>query len=123
MTKQSIDRMTKMSRGTGRNLAQSQVVLEGQGIDGGVRRVRLGDPDLGLLFFQRRQVGAGAARVDAQGALDRQPKGKKAPLAQLALDQDVAAVLAENFAADGQAQAGALGPLAADKRPENVSHF
>src|SRR5207249_10442741 len=55
-------------------------------------------------------------RVRAEGAADGKAKSEAAAFAGLALGQDVAAVLAEDFSADRQAQTGSLGSFGADKR-------
>src|SRR5438045_859054 len=59
-------------------------------------------------------------RVAGQQALDGQLQGELAAGADLALDDDVAAMLAEDFAADRQAEPGAARALAADEGAEDV---
>src|SRR5207253_8074188 len=58
--------------------------------------------------------------VHVERAADRQAEDELATLARLAADQDVAAVLAQDFAAHGKAQAGAPRPLRAHERLEDV---
>src|SRR5262249_1050002 len=54
-------------------------------------------------------------------ALQRQAQDHARALAGLTLHQDVATVLAQDFATDGQAQAGALGALGANEGFEDLS--
>src|SRR5262249_28738483 len=65
---------------------------------------------------QNRNLLIGGAEVLGERAAKRNPQRELAALAGLAVDKDVAAVLAENLAADRQAQAGPLGALGAEER-------
>src|SRR5262245_52151297 len=60
--------------------------------------------------FHRPDFAGLAAAIDTQRTLDRQPQDKLAALPWFAVEQDVAAVLAQDLAADGQTQARPLRP-------------
>src|SRR5262249_21144859 len=65
------------------------------------------------------QFGRRNARLRAEGAAQRQPQNELGALAGRALHQDVAAVLAQDLAADGQPQARPLRAFSADERTED----
>ena len=69
------------------------------------------------LSLRRRLQGphrVGAAQLGGQGAAQRQPQHETAAFADLALHGDVAAMLAQDLAADGESKPGALGALGAE---------
>src|SRR6266498_2202710 len=77
-------------------------------------------PSIWLWRRQDLHVGARAARVAPDGAFQGQPQDKHGGLPRLALHHNVAAVLAENLAADCQPQSCALGSLCADEGFEDI---
>src|SRR5262249_28732080 len=73
----------------------------------------------GIWFF----LALSGQRIHSERAPDRQAKSESAAFTRLTLGEDVATVLAEDFAADRQAEAGSFGSLRADKRLENIGEL
>src|SRR5262249_21349062 len=76
-----------------------------------------------LRRLRHRQFGVGGRGVNPERASQREPQREQAPHADLALGADVAAVLAQYLPAYSQPEAGALRPLGADERAEDLAQF
>src|SRR5205809_246248 len=69
---------------------------------------------------RRGEIVMGGLAVLGQRAFDRQAKDKGASLADLAREQDVAPVFAEDLSAHRQAEPGPARPLGTHEGPEHV---